>query len=689
MEIARFRGTHSGLASVASKRGVVRLALVLAVVAALASVTATSSARAGGKLPVSQGIGAAVLPTTPFGDTPADTPETVSFVLQAHDLRDLEAHVLAGMPDGFLSVRDFARRYGQPQENIAALELYLAHYGISSHALPDGLEVQSSGTAGEYDAALSVQQHDYRVPAEHGHDGGPGHPGGVAHGTKQTPLLPRELARFVLSILGLSNYPTMQSNMIGVPKQAQPKDLPNNNLLPADFATRYNLNPVYAAGGTGQGRTVGIVTLASFDPNVVGQFWNGIGLSGSQASASRITLDQIDGGAGPINEVFGSDESTLDVEQSGALAPGAQVLAYVAPNTDEGYADAFFQAASDNTADSISSSWGESETVVKFFANGGMEDPNYAQAFDEAFLELAAQGQSAFDASGDAGAYDDAPELGSTDLTVDNPAGSPWITSGGGTTLPGTITFHSLSGSVTIPSERAWGWDWLWPVLADNFGVDVGTIATDPQFLGGGGGGYSTIEALPSYQRGISGVNSFSAVPYLTPTAPVTANGLTFDTSWSFNGLTPPLTQGAGNGGRAVPDVSTDADPETGYQLLYTFGDSCEFDPTSPCSSPPPPSIEQFGGTSFVAPQLNGATAAIDSALGRRVGFWNPQIYRFATQHDSPFTPLDTPGTSNDNLYYSGTPGTIYNPATGLGTPDFAQLAADFGMHQHGHGHDH
>lgn len=686
METARFRGTHPGPASLFSKRRALRLVFALAAIAALAAVTSTSSARAGGKQPVAQGIGAAVLPSTPFGDTPADTPETVSFVLQARDLQGLEAQVSAGMPGGFLSVRDFARRYGQSPQRIAALQAYLAHYGISSHAMADGLDVQASGTAGQFDAALSVQQQQYHYPAEKGHDGGPGHPGGVAHGTKQSPLLPRELARFVLSIFGLSNYPTMQSNMVGVPKQAQPKDLPNNQLTPADFATRYNLDPVYAAGGNGHGRTVGIVTLASLDPNVVSQFWNDIGLTGFQASASRITLDPVDGGSGPVNEIFGSDESTLDVSQSGALAPAANVHVYTAPNSDEGYADAFFQAASDNLADSVSSSWGESETVIKYFANGGQEDPNYVQAFDEAFLELAAQGQSAFDSSGDAGAYDDATELGSTDLTVDNPAASPWITSGGGTTLPGTITFHSLSGSATIPAERAWGWDWLWPILADNFGAPVGDIATDPQFLGGGGGGYSTIEALPSYQRGIPGVNTFSAVQYLTPTNPVTANGLTFDTAWNFTSLTPPLIQGVGNGGRAVPDVSTDADPETGYLLLYTFGDSCEFAPT-PCSSPPPPSYLQYGGTSFVAPQLNGATAAIDSVLGRRVGFWNPSIYRFAAGHDSPFTPLNTPGTSNDNLYYSGTPGTIYNPATGLGTPDLAKLALDFGLHQHGHDH--
>ncbi|HEX3807340.1 MAG TPA: hypothetical protein VHV52_11230, partial [Gaiellaceae bacterium] len=85
------------------------------------------------------------------------------------------------------------------------------------------------------------------------------------------------------------------------------------------------------------------------------------------------------------------------------------------------------------------------------------------------------------------------------------------------------------------------------------------------------------------------------------------------------------------------------------------------------------------GGTSFVAPQLNGTTAVIDSALGRRVGFWNPAIYKFAGQHNSPFAPLDTAGTTNDNLYYSGAPGNVYNVGSGLGVPDFAKLASDFG----------
>ena len=68
-------------------------------------------------------------------------------------------------------------------------------------------------------------------------------------------------------------------------------------------------------------------------------------------------------------------------------------------------------------------------------------------AFDEAFLEFAAQGQSGFDASGDAGAYDASGDLGTTNLSVDTPADSPYITAAGGTTLPWTGTLTGPDGT--------------------------------------------------------------------------------------------------------------------------------------------------------------------------------------------------------------------------------------------------
>jgi kumamolisin len=645
--------------------------LVVAAAAVAVALTAGSSANAGGFTAVTQGPGAAALPSTPFGATPPSTPETVSFILSARNLGDLEKQVQNGWHGPFLSVNDFARQFGQSQGNINALEQYLAGFGITSTATADGLDIQTQGTAGEYDNALQVQQQQFQVNPGPVYKGAPDRKPMMVHGTKQTPLLPKNLAKFTLAILGLSSYPTQTSSLVGLPSVAKPQSagsssLPNTALAPSDFATRYNLDPVYNKGN-GAGATIGIVTLASMDPGVVSSFWGDNGLTGAQASPNRITLENVDGGSGPVNERFGSDETTLDAEQSGALAPGADVRVYQAPNTDFGFIDAYYVAASDNVADTVSSSWDLSETALQFEFNGGLEDPNYAQSFDQAFLEMAAQGQSNFNSSGDEGAYGASADLGSTNLAIANPTDSPWMTSAGGTTLPGTLTFHGGAFSATIPAERAWGWDWLWPVIGEINGVPTQDVVKS--FVVGGGGGFSSFYAQPSYEHGVKGTQDFTAVPYLTPTAFIQQFGLSLPTDWDVN-LTPPTIMGHAMG-RAVPDLSTDGDPETGYLVLYTFGDS-----TNPSA---PPSVEQFGGTSFVAPQLNGVTAVYDSALGHRVGFWNPSIYKFAKMGpQSPFTPLDTPGTTNDNLFYSGTPRNLYNAGTGLGVPDLAKLEQDF-----------
>jgi len=650
--------------------------VVVAAVAAVAASASPGSAKAAKYMSVAQGAGAAALGGyTPFDPTDPTTPETVTFVLRARNTDQLQAQVQAGMPGGYLSVNDFANRYGQPKIVVLAIQAYLALYGIHSHAMPDNLDIQTTGTAGQYNKAFQIVQQNYMVPVVGAHDGhGHGGHGTIAvHGSPQNPKVPSDWGPFILAILGLSNYPTQQSDMIGTADGVSTQGLNNTALLPSDFAARYNLGPVTQAGGTGHGRTIGIVTLAADRPDVVSQFWNDIGLTGAQASTNRITTISVDGGPGAPNELAGSDETSLDMEQSGALAPDAAVRVYQAPNTDAGFVDAFYQAASDNTADTVSASWGESESLIKAYQSIGLEDPNYPYAFDQAFLEFAAQGQSAFLSSGDSGAYPASRDLGSTDRTAGNPDDSPWVTSSGGTTLPGPFLVHGMT--FNFPTERTWAWDYLWGPRSAALGEPE--IDYAESHVVGSGGGYSGFEPMPAYQKSVKGTSKFNAVEYLQPTDYSTSYpyipGLTFGISlpydWNFN-PTPTVSTGTGTG-RATPDLSADADPETGYLVLYTFGDSS--DPSAP------PSFEQFGGTSFVAPQLNGTAAAIDSMLGRRVGFWNPAIYKFAASRHSPFTPLDASGTSNDNLYYTGTPGNTYNVGSGLGTPDLAKLAGDFG----------
>jgi subtilase family serine protease len=114
--------------------------------------------------------------------------------------------------------------------------------------------------------------------------------------------------------------------------------------------------------------------------------------------------------------------------------------------------------------------------------------------------------------------------------------------------------------------------------------------------------------------------------------------------------------------GRNVPDVSLNADPFSGY-LLVSTEDAIDGDPV----------LGGAGGTSFVAPQLNGISALISQATGGgRIGLWNPMLYRFQRNYGygkgSPFVDI----TAGDNWFYQGIPG--YEPGAGLGVLDVTKL---------------
>jgi kumamolisin len=653
--------------------------ILLGVGVAIAPLAAASGAAAGTgpntPTAVSSGISAADVPgATVFGNTPPNTPVTVSFILKMQDEAFLGAAVEHGIPNSqYLSVGQFAARYGQSVSNINALTSYLAGFGITTNVYADNLDVVANGTAGDFNEALTITEKQVEVPQQ---------PGDAAFGfshksqyysNTSDPLLPYRLARFVTAILGLSNYGPYVSDTAKPASEDKPQQgsnstcvaefgLTNGCHLPQDFAKMYNLNPLYARAD-GSGQTVGIVTLAAVDPGAPEYFWANISHT---TRTGQLIVDNVDGGPGAPSADSGSVETDLDIEQSGALAPGANVIDYQAPNTDYGFADAFFTAASQNIASGVSASWGESETVIVAEIRSGEESAGYVQAFDEAFLEMAAQGQSAFTSSADAGAYTASEDIGTTNLSADWPADSPYITACGATSLPGTTYLSGPDGTATATTAatRIWGWDYLWQAVAQVNGVPLATAAES--LVVGSGGGFSTLEPEPSYQRSVSGTNAFHAVEYLTPTDYATvAPGLVEPTEWNFN-PTPSVTSGSGFG-RAVPDLGTNGDPQTGY-LVW---------------APSVGGLAEYGGTSFVDPQMNGSTAVIDSLLGHRVGFWNPVIYgAVANGGHGLFTNINMAGTNNDNIYYTGNPGAQYNQGIGLGQPNLAKIAGVFGRAQ-------
>jgi len=166
---------------------------------------------------------------------------------------------------------------------------------------------------------------------------------------------------------------------------------------------------------------------------------------------------------------------------------------------------------------------------------------------------------------------------------------------------------------VTVPTQRAWGWDYPWQAIATTTGAWYATAATSYVV---GVGGFSVVEPEPAYQKLVSGTADYHGVKYLTPTdyqSVVSGTNFIEPTAWDVT-PTPPVVSGSGSG-RAEPDLSANTDPESGY-LLYEPSFAGVGQPTFQSG---------WGGTSFVAPQFNGSTAVIESYLGHRIGLWKPE----------------------------------------------------------------
>lgn len=597
------------------------------------------------------------------GPTASATQITTSIILSVTHPNALQRYVLSTVTPGdpnfhhFLSVDQFRDHFAPSDRQIDQLVRYLHSYGIRVNKIyADNLDLSVTGTAAELNAALSTQLHNYSRGSERFHQPAwrialPGTLGQMVLGAPGLSNAPGNF-RPMIARLGQGAYANMTPPPVKWPTNGTATGIPQDYTV-GDVANFYNINPLYQQGITGGDQTVGIMTLANFKQPDVYSYWRDIGL---RVPMHRITKVRVDGGT-PIASGVGDDETSLDVEQSGGLAPNAHIRVYIAPNTNQGFLDLFYSAVSDNIADTVSISWGEPEEFYFAALNNGVDYTWQLQAIHQALLEGAAQGQSFFAASGDSGAYDinrfAPPPQYSAQLSVDSPASDPAITAAGGTTINTTIPGIPSLGcpAITIPSEQVWGWDYL----NNDWGSCIG-IPPNGLFAVGGGGGVSSYWPEPGYQQFTTGiqVTEPNQSLYYYPNPPSTAGGVDL------------IDLPAEYAGRNLPDLSLNADPETGYIVV----DCTDF----PSHIYPGCAAAGFGGTSFVAPQLNGITALIDEASDGRVGLLNPTIYalqnEFGYGRHSPFNDI----TAGDNWFYHGVTG--YDDGSGIGTINAARLAA-------------
>lgn len=612
----------------------------------------------------SLGAGAPVATAAPLGSqaqdlgaTPAAQTVTATLVLKVRSTDALETLVSLSQEPGlptfhrFLTTGQFADLFSPSQRDIATITGYLNSFGITvTDVYADRLLIKATGTADAFTQAFAVDLHEF---SDHGKR---------FHRSRHAPRIPLLLRDLLVSIQGFSSealfHPMHTTAAAKSPMfSSRTPVLPAGGAIatgvPGDFtvgdvANLYNINPLYDAAIDGSGRTVGIATLANFDPADAYAYWSMIGLDVDQ---HRITQVHVDGG-GELSADAGSGETCLDVEQSGGLAPGAKVIVYDAPNTDSGFIDVFYKAVSDNRVDSLSVSWGSAE-VFYFEAVGGEDRIGQLKAFHQVFLEAAAQGISMFASAGDSGAFDINDAFNdpvNNVLTVDEPAADPAITAAGGTTTPLTFNLGPGTPDLVVPTEQVWGWDYI-----ENYFVSVlGTDFVHAFFPVGGGGGVSTFWSTPSYQANTRGIRR---------TEP--GQSIIFDDG-SGSGPQDLMDLPAHFAGRNLPDVSLDGDPFSGFLLVSTEDGGL---------------LDGFGGTSFVAPQLNGITALLSQSAGTRLGLLNPMLYRFKNSFGGGASAPIVDITAGDNWFYNGIRG--FEPGAGLGVLNVASLAAAIRHEQH------
>ena len=595
------------------------------------------------------------------------TPLSVTLALRLRNVDEAENLLVALLTPGdaefhhFLTANQFRARFAPEDAEVARVISALEKYGLAVQQTTTST-LKVTGLPSQMEQAFNVTLHSYEVPT-HGTVRGYEY-----HAPLSYPTIPAEIAPAVSALAGLDSRPAFHPASVHSAQaraaSAAPAGTPKKNqlgyLTVTDFANYYDVEPLYTLGLTGKGRTLGIVTLANFTPSDVFAYWSAVGLT---VDPNRLQVVNIDGGPGAPSDASDSLETTLDVEQSGGIAPGAKIIVYQAPNTNQGWVDAFAAAVESNSAETLSTSWGEWEWYTNL-ENGPVTDPvtgqtvGTAQALHELFLRAAIQGQTLFAASGDYGAYaanefppcfpSTSPSCSIT-LSMLDPASDPAITAAGGTTLPGLQAGYCLNSACTppywnvdIPHERVWGWDYL-------EGLCIALGIPDPIacniFPDGSGGGVSILYPQPSYQSFLPGIQ-------------LTQPGQ----SWIVNGGSI-FTLPSNYPGRNVPDISFNADPETGYVIYYT-SDVSGF------------SVLSFwGGTSFVAPQLNGVCALLGEELQSRLGLLNYPLYAMAqngTAYKGPNAPLHAIAYG-DNWFYYGSQG--YNLGVGLGTLDVPNFA--------------
>jgi subtilase family serine protease len=551
----------------------------------------------------------------------------------------------------WLTPAQFADRFGMTRGDIQRVSAWLQSQGFAVTSVANSRNAISfDGTVSQVEVTFHTEIHNYMVGSE------------VHFANATNPSVPAALAGSALSISHLHDFapkprakirPHLTSYISG-----------NHFMAPGDFATIYDVAPLYAAGSDGTGQRIAIVGQSSVSTADINNFRSAAGLSANTPTIlpalSGTTSTRCPGDEG---------ESDLDLEWSGGVAKNASIIfvyAGLAPgDTCTGSRtinvwDALDYAVQHNVAPFISTSYGACEDRGTGLLGATLA---FAQQVQGWVQQANTQGQTVVAASGDSGAADCDDTSATQGFAVDVPASIPEVTGMGGNTFTGdaagTVTGTSPNtnaGATTYWSGTTGSTDTLSSALSyipeDAWNDTTADLAAGGT-LSASGGGASIFFLKPTWQTG-------TGVPV--------------------------------DGKRDVPDVSIAASPNHDGYLMCSedFGSSqtqascvAGFRDAAGVNG----SFTVVGGTSVAAPTFSAILALINQSLGSPgLGNVNPNLYQFASSSSSAFHDVtsgnnDVPCTSGTLNCPAGTTqigfsaGTGYDQVTGLGSVDADKLA--------------
>jgi subtilase family serine protease len=515
----------------------------------------------------------------------------------------------------WLTPEQFADRFAMTTAEFEKATAWLQDQGFTiDDRAPSRNWIAFTGSAGLMQRAFNVQIHEFVVS------------GKMHYAPVNEPSVPAQFAGRVLGFRSLHNF-RPKSRLV---KGRFTSSLTGNHFIaPDDWATIYDVQSVYNSGINGAGQKIAIVGVSDFEIGDITSFRTASGLPANDPQTIVIP------GATDPGITEDVDEASLDVEWAGAVARNANIIFVV--NSADPF-DSLQYAIAQNLAPVMSVSYGQCEPQW---------DPADQSSLVAMTQQANAQGITIAVAAGDSGAADcDLDIPASLGLTVDLPAGLPYVTAMGGTELDeaGSVwstaqTFGNFFGKGSAPvywssannSKNGSALSYIPEIAWNDTLFDGAPVAT--------GGGKSSIFPKPSWQ---------------------VAPGVPNDNA------------------RDVPDISFTASADYDGYLACIQG-SCVNGYRGSDNG-----LVTVGGTSADAPTFAAVVALINQMTGQRQGNVNSTLYRLAVTNRTVFHDIlqggnqipcraGTPNClASGFVGYTAAPG--YDLATGLGSVDVGKL---------------